>query len=318
MTVRPFPLFLLLSLLAGCSLLLSLASGSMETSLRDLAGILLGDEQGLAGQIVRELRWPRAAAAFVTGGLLSLAGGLMQVLLRNPLADPYLLSLLLGLGGLWLHGAAFGGALLSILLVFVLAHGRGSWTVSRLLLTGVVIAAGWGAVISFLLAVSPARELRGMLFWLMGDLGHATLPVAGSIVLLAGLLLAFAIGRPLNILAHGELTAASLGVRIQPLRRLLYVTASLLTATAVTIAGNVGFVGLVVPHMLRLQGIRDHRILLPTAVLLGGSLLMLADTLSRTALAPRQLPVGILTALIGVPLFLYLLYRGRGLQGSGD
>ena len=102
-----------------------------------------------------------------------------------------LLSLLLGLGGLWLHGAAFGGALLSILLVFVLAHGRGSWTVSRLLLTGVVIAAGWGAVISFLLAVSPARELRGMLFWLMGDLGHASLPVAGSIVLLAGLLLAY-------------------------------------------------------------------------------------------------------------------------------
>jgi iron complex transport system permease protein len=330
MTVRPFPLYLLLSLLAGCSLLLSLASGSMETNLRDLAGILLGDEQGLAGQVVRELRWPRAAAAFVTGGLLSLAGGLMQVLLRNPLADPYvlgvsggaatgaLLSLLLGLGGLWLHGAAFGGALLSILLVFVLAHGRGSWTVSRLLLTGVVIAAGWGAVISFLLAVSPARELRGMLFWLMGDLGHATLPLAGSIMLLAGLLLAFAMGRSLNILAHGELTAASLGIRIQPLRRLLYVTASLLTATAVTIAGNVGFVGLVVPHILRLQGVRDHRILLPAAVLLGGSLLLLADTLSRTALAPRQLPVGILTALIGVPLFLYLLYRGRSLQGSGD
>jgi iron complex transport system permease protein len=208
-----------------------------------------------------------------------------------------------------LHGAAFGGALLSMLIVFGLAHGRGSWTVSRLLLTGIVIAAGWGAVISFLLAVSPAQDLRGMLFWLMGDLGYATLPRAGSIVLLGGVLLAVGMGRSLNILAHGELTAASLGIRVLPLRRLIYVAASLLTAAAVTIAGNVGFVGLVVPHMLRLQGVRDHRILLPAAVLLGGSLLLIADTLSRTVLAPRQLPVGILTALIGVPVFLYLLRR---------
>ena len=330
MTIRPLILLLSLLLLAAGSLLVSLATGSVETDLRQLAGALFGDEPGLAGRVILELRWPRAAAAFVTGGLLSLAGGLMQVLLRNPLADPYvlgvsggaatgaLLSLLLGLGGLWLHGAAFGGALLSMLIVFALAHGRGSWTVSRLLLTGIVIAAGWGAVISFLLAVSPVQDLRGMLFWLMGDLAHATLPLTGSIVLLAGILLAVAMGRSLNILAHGELTAASLGIRVLPLRRLVYVTASLLTATAVTIAGNVGFVGLVVPHMLRLQGVRDNRILLPAAVLLGGSLLMIADTLSRTVLAPRQLPVGILTALIGVPVFLYLLHRGNALHGSTD
>ena len=330
MTIRPLILLLSLLLLAAGSLLLSLATGSVETDLQQLAGALFGDEPGLAGRVILELRWPRAAAAFVTGGLLSLAGGLMQVLLRNPLADPYvlgvsggaatgaLLSLLLGLGGLWLHGAAFGGALLSMLIVFALAHGRGSWTVSRLLLTGIVIAAGWGAVISFLLAVSPVQDLRGMLFWLMGDLAHATLPLTGSIVLLAGILLAVAMGRSLNILAHGELTAASLGIRVLPLRRLVYVTASLLTATAVTIAGNVGFVGLVVPHMLRLQGVRDNRILLPAAVLLGGSLLMIADTLSRTVLAPRQLPVGILTALIGVPVFLYLLHRGNALHGSTD
>ena len=323
-------LLLSLLLLAVCSLLASLLTGSVETDFRQLAGVLLGDEQGLAGRVVLELRWPRAAAAFVTGGLLSLAGGMMQVLLRNPLADPYvlgvsggaatgaLLSLLLGLGGLWLHGAAFGGALLSMLIVFGLAHGRGSWTVSRLLLTGIVIAAGWGAVISFLLAVSPAQNLRGMLFWLMGDLGYASLPRAGSLVLLAGVVLAVGMGRSLNILAHGELTAASLGIRVLPLRRLVYVAASLLTAAAVTIAGNVGFVGLVVPHMLRLQGVRDNRILLPAAVLLGGSLLLIADTLSRTVLAPRQLPVGILTALIGVPVFLYLLHRGRALHGTGD
>jgi iron complex transport system permease protein len=330
MTVRPLPLLLSLLLLAACSLLFSLVTGSMETGFRQLADALFGDEPELAGRVILELRWPRAAAAFITGGLLSLAGGLMQVLLRNPLADPYvlgvsggaatgaLLSLLLGLGGLWLHGAAFGGALLSMFIVFALAHGRGSWTISRLLLTGIVVAAGWGAVISFLLAISPAQDLRGMLFWLMGDLTHATLPLTGSVVLLAGVLLAIAMGRSLNILAHGELTAASLGIRVLPLRRLVYVTASLLSATAVTIAGNVGFVGLVVPHMLRLRGVRDNRILLPAAVLLGGSLLMIADTLSRTVLAPRQLPVGILTALIGVPVFLYLLHRGRSLHGSAD
>mgnify|MGYP001826361113 FL=1 len=330
MTVRPLPLLLSLLVLAACSLLFSLVTGSMETGFRQLADALFGDEPGLAGRVILELRWPRAAAAFITGGLLSLAGGLMQVLLRNPLADPYvlgvsggaatgaLLSLLLGLGGLWLHGAAFGGALLSMFIVFALAHGRGSWTISRLLLTGIVVAAGWGAVISFLLAISPAQDLRGMLFWLMGDLTHATLPLTGSVVLLAGVLLAIAMGRSLNILAHGELTAASLGIRVLPLRRLVYVAASLLTATAVTIAGNVGFVGLVVPHMLRLRGVRDNRILLPAAVLLGGSLLMIADTLSRTVLAPRQLPVGILTALIGVPVFLYLLHRGRSLHGSAD
>ena len=132
---------------------------------------------------------------------------------------------------------------------------------------------------------------------------------------LAGVLLAIAMGRSLNILAHGELTAASLGIRVLPLRRLVYVTASLLTATAVTIAGNVGFVGLVVPHMLRLRGVRENRILLPAAVLLGGSLLIIADTLARTLLAPRQLPVGILTALIGVPVFLYLLYHSRERYG---
>ena len=142
--------------------------------------------------------------------------------------------------------------------------------------------------------------------------------VAAGIVLAAGVVLAAALGRPLNILAHGELTAAALGVRVQPLRRLIYVAASLLTASAVTVAGNIGFVGLVVPHMLRLQGVRDHRVLLPASVLLGGSLLLLADTLARTVLAPRQLPVGILTALIGVPVFLYLLHRGRALHGDAS
>lgn len=325
--VRPLALFTLLLLLSILSILFSMASGSMPIGWHDLLSAVHGDGQGLASRVVIDLRWPRTAAAYITGALLALAGGLMQVLLRNPLADPYvlgisggaavaaLLLLLLGMGGIWLQGAAFTGALLSMLLVFGLSHGHGGWNISRLLLTGVVVAAGWGAAIGFLLALSPEQDLRGMLFWLMGDLSSATAPAGSLTVLLAGLLTAVASGRSLNLLAHGELTAATLGVSIRPLRRLIYVLASLLTAVAVTSAGSIGFVGLVVPHMLRLRGVRDHRVLLPAAALLGGSLLVFADTLARTVLAPRQLPVGILTALIGVPVFLYLLYHGRERYG---
>jgi len=155
-----------------------------------------------------------------------------------------------------------------------------------------------------------------MLFWLMGDLGYATVPYTGFSILVVGLLTTLAIARSLNILTHGELAAASLGVRIKFLRRLIYLLASLLTATAVTLAGTIGFVGLIVPHMLRLIGVRDHRVLLPAAVLLGGSLLIIADTLARTLLAPRQLPVGVLTALVGVPLFLALLHHSRSLHAD--
>ncbi len=325
--MRPLLLFSGLLALALAGFGWSLTSGSIDIGWRELAAAVFDTDPDLHARVILELRWPRAAAAFVTGALLALAGALMQVLLRNPLADPYvlgisggaatgaLLTLLLGLGGLWLHGAAFSGALFSMLIVFGLAHGRGSWTINRLLLTGIVIAAGWGAVIGFLLALSPEQNLRGMLFWLMGDLAYAGMPLAGFIVLVAGLLIALALGRSLNILAHGELAATTLGVPVAALRRLIYVLASLLTAAAVTMGGSIGFVGLVVPHMLRLQGVRDHRLLLPAAALLGGSLLLIADTLARTLLAPRQLPVGILTALVGVPVFLVLLYRSRELHG---
>lgn len=326
--MRPLTLLVLLLVLALLSLLLSLVSGSVAISWQDLLAVLSGNGDALATQLIMELRWPRAVAAFTTGALLSVAGALMQVLLRNPLADPYvlgisggaatgaLLALLLGLGSLGLHSAAFCGALFSMLLVFGLSHGSGNWTTSRLLLTGVVIASGWGAIIGFLLALGPEQGLRGMLFWLMGDLSYAPFPVTGLLVLSGGLLLAIAIGRSLNILTQGEQTAGALGISVIPLRRIIYLLASLLSATAVTLAGSIGFVGLIVPHMLRLAGVRDHRLLLPAAALLGGSLLIIADTLARTLLAPRQLPVGILTALLGVPLFLVLLHHGRGMHGE--
>jgi iron complex transport system permease protein len=222
-----------------------------------------------------------------------------------------LLAILAGATTAALHTSAFAGALFSTLAVFSLAHGRGSWDTTRLLLTGVVLAAGWGALISLLLAVSPAAQIQGMLFWLMGDLSFARTPVAGSAVLALVAVTALSLASSLNLLAGGELRAAALGVAVGRLRATIYIMGSLATAMAVTQAGNIGFVGLIAPHMLRLAGARDYRLLIPGVILLGGTLLLLADALSRTIVAPRQLPVGVVTALLGVPLFLYLLYRSR-------
>ena len=311
-----------LVVLAVACQLLALSAGSVAILPGTIWEILIGQGEGTTHRIVMEIRLPRALAAFVVGGLLGLAGALMQVLLRNPLADPYvlgvsggaavgaLLTMLLGLASGWIPVNAFVGALGSMLLVFLVAHGRGGWTPTRLLLTGVVVAAGWGAVISFLLAVSPDRELRGMLFWLMGDLAHTSGPGWTVAALAAGLVLAVTVARPLNLLARGDLQAQALGVAVGPLRLGIYFAASLLTAAAVTVGGTIGFVGLVVPHMIRLIAGADHRTLLPAAVLLGGSLLTAADALARVIIAPQQLPVGVITAMIGVPVFLVLLHRG--------
>ncbi|MCA1799057.1 MAG: iron ABC transporter permease [Xanthomonadaceae bacterium] len=321
--VAALPFFGSLLVLVALSFVVALAWGSVPLSPRLVIATLFGGGDEFSRTVVLELRLPRALAAFATGGLLALAGALMQVLLRNPLADPYILgvsggaavfalgAIMLGLGGLWIGAGAFAGALTSTFAVFALAHGRGGWTPTRLLLTGVVVAAGWGAVISLMLALGSDGSLRSMLFWLMGDLSHATLPTGGLAVLALGIALAMPFARSLNILARGELQAGALGVAVRPLNIGLYVVASLLTASAVTMAGAIGFVGLVVPHMLRLVTGTDHRRLLPGAVLLGGALLITADTLARSVLAPQQLPVGVVTALIGVPLFLYLLHRAR-------
>lgn len=322
--LHPLPLLSALMVLAVIALCVSLAIGSVSLPLHSVINALGGGGDSLTRTLVLELRLPRAITAFATGGLLALAGALMQVLLRNPLADPYilgvsggaavgaLLSLLLGMAGFWVSGSAFVGALISMLIVFVLAHGRGGWTPTRLLLTGIVVAFGWGAAISLLLVLSDAASLRSMLFWLMGDLSYRSggwLPLA---VVFAGLLVCMPFARQLNVLARGETLAEALGISVRPFTIAIYIAASLFTAVAVTEAGAIGFVGLVVPHMLRLISGSDHRTLLPGAVLLGGSLLMLADTLARSVLAPQQLPVGVVTAAIGVPLFLYLLNRARG------
>jgi iron complex transport system permease protein len=322
--VRPALLLSGLTVFTLITFCVALAVGSVPLPLGKVVRTLTGGGDALTRTLILELRLPRAVTAFSVGGLLALAGALMQVLLRNPLADPYilgvsggaavgaLLSLLLGLAGYWVSGSAFLGALISMLIVFVLAHGRGGWTPTRLLLTGIVVAFGWGAAISLLLVLSDNASLRGMLFWLMGDLSYRSSGWLALIVLTAGLAVCLPFARHLNVLARGETLAEALGVAVRPISVAIYVAASLFTAVAVTEAGAIGFVGLVIPHLLRLISGSDHRALLPGAVLAGGSLLMLADTLARTVVAPEQLPVGVVTAAIGVPVFLYLLNRARG------
>ncbi len=314
-------ILLLTSLLifSAASILFSLLSGSVDITLAEIAGSILSAETNLNSQVLHQIRIPRTLAAFVTGGLLALSGAIMQVLLRNPLADPYSLgisggaavgalsAILLGASGFWLSNAAFAGALFSIFLVFGIANKFGDWSVTRLLLTGVVVSAGWGAVINILLTTSSTNNVQSMLFWLMGDLSQSRVNLAHYLLLIAGLAGGLLLSRSLNVLIRGELLAVSLGVNVQALRLLLFFSASVFTATAVTIAGSVGFVGLIVPHMLRLLGARDHRFLIPSCILLGGSFLVLADSLARTIVAPQQLPVGVVTAVIGVPAFILIL-----------
>ncbi len=275
------------------------------------------------GEVIWQLRLPRVAAAWAVGALLSLSGCLMQVLLRNPLADPYilgvsggaafatLLGMSLGITATFIPALALLGSFFSILLVFGLARGEGPWSSTRLLLTGVVTASGWAALISLVLALGSDSSLRGMLFWLIGDLGYAKAPAWSFLTLALAFGLCLVLARSLNVLAIGESTARLLGESTEKLLWLLYLLASVLTATAVSIAGSIGFVGLIVPHLVRLMVGSDHRVLIPSATLFGGLFLVVADTLARTLLAPRQLPVGVITALLGVPLFLLLLNRAR-------
>lgn len=311
-----------LALLSAASILFATYAGSVELDLRAWANALAhpGSQDGM---LLWQLRLPRALAAWVVGAMLALSGCLMQVLLRNPLADPYILGvsggaafaalagMTLGVAAALIPVLAMAGAFVSILIVFGLARGSGPWSGTRLLLTGVVTAAGWAALISLVLATGPDGSLRGMLFWLMGDFSYARLPAWAVAALVLGLALTLGMARSLNVLAMGETTASLLGESTHRLLWSLYALASLLTAAAVAVAGTIGFVGLIVPHLVRLATGSDHRLLIPAATLFGGAFLVISDTVARTLLAPRQLPVGVITALLGVPLFLVLLNRAR-------
>jgi len=274
---------------------------------------------GLEQTILWELRLPRLLTAFAVGGLLALAGAWFQVLLGNPLAEPYVLGvagsasagavvgLMLMPESAWMMSlGAFAGAWLGIFVVMMFAH----LGANRMLLAGVVLAAFWSAVLALLLALLSQEGLFRAFAWMMGDLSHSDIPVS---ILLLTWAVALACGvflsRSLDVLLLGERHAESLGVDVRKLRRGLLLLASAVTAIAVTAAGTIGFVGLVIPHLMRMLFGSLHRAVLPASAIGGGVLLVLADTLARTVIAPAELPVGILTAIIGVPFFLFLLLR---------
>jgi iron complex transport system permease protein len=321
--LTPFAALLLLVFVAAAMLLASLAAGSLPLSLAELAHALTSGEPSLARDVVLQLRLPRALSAFAVGGLLALAGAMLQVLLRNPLADPYvlgvsggasvlaLLAIMAGLPALGVDAAAALGAFTACLLVFALAQGPGGWTPTRLLLTGIVVAAGAGSIVSLLLALSDDTGLRGMVFWLLGDLSRTRRWEWLLALLLLATLAGTVLGRHLNVLARGVTQAASVGMNVRRFQVLLFLASSVLTGAAVSAAGSIGFIGLVTPHIARLALGSDNRLVLPVSALLGGILLMSADLASRVLIAPRQLPVGALTALVGVPLFLLLMSRQR-------
>jgi len=317
------PAFGLLLLVAIVAFAVALSVGSVALNIVAIMRALFSSGDLTAQMIVRELRLPRAVAAFATGGSLALAGALLQVLLRNPLADPYvlgvsggaavgaLLTILAGATGWTTPLGAFGGAFVSTAVVFALSRGDGAWSPTRLLLTGVIVAAGWGAVVALLLTLAPDAQLRGMLFWLIGDLAAPPIWWTTLAALALGLAVALPFARELNALARGVVAAAALGVAVDRLPWLLFGLSAALTAVAVTTAGAIGFIGLIVPHAVRLVLGNDQRVVLPASALAGGALLLVADTLAREVAAPTQLPVGIVTALIGVPAFLLLLARER-------
>jgi iron complex transport system permease protein len=321
-----------LALLSVASLVIAGVTGSVAIPFAELPGAIADLVHGRAGTLAAtllDLRASRALTAFVTGATLSLAGVMMQTLLRNPLADPYVLGISAGaavgaLGALMLMCAAwmvdlaaFTGAVIISMLLYWLARRdmRGGSAAeggtALLLLTGTILSAACIALITLMLSIAPESRLRTMVFWMIGDLSGAPVRWLPWIVLAGGLVFALRTARSMNVLALHAEAASTLGIRVGPLRKGLFFCSGLLTASAVTTAGSIGFVGLIVPHACRFAFGPDHRVLIPAATLSGGAYLVLADTLARTAIAPQQLPVGVVTALIGTPVFLYQLHRLR-------
>jgi len=326
----------ILAVAALLALLAALRFGSVNISAGDLLAASLdmvsGRDGGSLAATLLGLRLPRAGTAMAVGGLLALSGGLLQSLLRNPLADPYvlgvsggascaaMLAIAAGAGAAAIALSAAGGALLALSLLFALAHralfardvlldpGKDS----AILLTGVMIASLSAAVLSLVLSLAPDGRLRTMVFWLLGDLGGATSPVLAALALATWLVLGLVAQRDaaaLNLMLGGDLQAYTQGVPTTQVRRRLIIVTAIATGMAVALAGAVGFVGFVAPHLVRRAVGADPRRMLPAASLLGAVLVLVADTVGRCVAAPLQLPVGALMALIGVPVFIWQLQR---------
>ena len=286
---------------------------------------------GAAATILLDVRLPRLAVGFLVGGTLAAVGVGLQALLRNPLADPYVLgissgaalgaavAMLLGvgtaIGGLSaLSFAAFLGGLLAIFLVYRIAIESGHLPMPTLLLAGVIITAICSALVMFITSVLDPARAYTMISWLMGTLSAPDGPAMALLVCVTvgGGLALFHQARALNVLTLGEETARSLGVEVERVKRAMFILSALMTGAVVSVSGLIGFVGMVVPHAVRMVLGADHRIVMPAAALVGGLFLMAADTVARTVLAPAEVPVGVVTALVGGPFFVYLLVARRG------
>ncbi len=308
-------------LLLGIAGLLGLLAGGARLSLPDLwSG---SGPEGETARLIASLRAPRVVLAALVGAALALAGAGMQSLLRNPLADPFLLgtsggaaagaalAALAGVSPLLSPGAAFVGAAASSLGVAALARRGGRLDLQRLLLAGLIANAFFSALLLGVFSVASAAAARTMLFWMMGSLADASF---GRVVALlpwaaaGAAALGFYAAR-LNLLAVGEENAAALGVNTERSKRHVFLAASLLTGAAVAFAGIIGFVGLLVPHAARAAAGNDQRTLLPVSAVCGAALLVAADALSRAAFAPAELPIGAVTAVLGAPLFAWMLLR---------
>jgi iron complex transport system permease protein len=320
-----------LSLLLFAAVVLSLKLGAYPIAASDVVMTLVRRAIGHTDQIptdfrlvIFELRLPRIALGILVGAALSVSGAGFQALLRNPLADPYVLGVSSGaaLGAIlslvWvphvplaMQGAAFAGAALTITAVYFLGRRGGQLDSTTLLLAGIITASFLSAVIMFLMTTLSGRDLRGMAFWLMGDLASAPPIHLGFLFLVLVLAIGaiYSAAADLNLILTGEQEARHLGVSVGRVKIVVYVAASLLTGLAVSVSGAIGYVGLLVPHVMRMLFGTDHRIVIPTSALGGALAVVLADMLARTVIAPTELPVGAMTAVAGAPVFIYLLRR---------
>jgi iron complex transport system permease protein len=328
---------ILLGLLLILVILISVTMGSVKIPPLRSIRILFQSVLGLTGEgsetertIILSLRLPRAVLAGFVGAGLSVSGATFQALLRNPLADPYILgvssgaavgaiiAILLGLGtsSFGLPLASFLGALLTILVVFYFGKQDGKLHPNTLLLAGVIIGSFLSALIMFFISISQREELHTIIFWLMGDFSFSNARAILIIFpyILLGVFLLYLHSRHLNLILSGEENAVQLGVDVEKLKLISYLSASLITAASVSVCGLIGFVGLIIPHSVRLIFGPDHRLLIPSSALLGASFLIVSDTFARTLLAPVELPVGVITAAFGGPFFIYLLKTRKAIK----
>jgi len=301
------------------SALVCVAFGSVDLSTVEILEAIRSRDN-VHWVVLSQLRFPRVLVAFMSGALLAMSGCLLQTLLRNPLADPYIFGISSGasLGVLMSMSFALGvsalvggfiGAAIVVVSVAVLSNAGSGWNPYRLILTGVMVSAGLNAVISLILVLSPPEMMKGMLFWMMGDLTYAEPRLISVVMFFVILFFSVFYGRGLDVLSLGSERAMAIGVSVRRMEVAIYFLAAMASAVVVVEAGAIGFIGLVVPHMVRMIGIWQHQKLVPLAAFVGGAMVAIADTLARSAWAPIQLPVGAITAILGVPILIYLLNR---------